>query len=333
MIASTLQSLAQKSREYNSYMKTEEATKTVLVLPFIQALGWDIFNPKELIPEMVIDKRKGDKIDYTIMLNDKPAILIECKQCGANLSLYYGQIRNYFYMSEARLGILTNGIIYQFYTDLDRDNVMDDKPFFEFNLLNMSNSDVEYLTHFQKTKFSIDHFAELKTINTIKQVAQREFNNPSREFVQLLCRSVSTFTVKEAAKYSAFVKIAINDIIGCAIPPPRQLEEKLINIKLQAFDIIKSILSKIVNPDEMAYNDNISHFSIRINSEKNIKKEWICRLYFNDNGKRNLVFKLDPNIPRVGTNNSKKLDSIKLKDIDDIRRYSDRIIMEAKKYI
>ncbi len=102
-------------------------------MPFIQTLGYDVFNPFEVMPEFTCDigTKKGEKIDYAIMKDGNPVILIECKHWNQELTLYDNQLLRYFHVSTAKFGILTNGIVYKFYTDLEHENKMDEKPFLE----------------------------------------------------------------------------------------------------------------------------------------------------------------------------------------------------------
>ncbi|WP_331474799.1 type I restriction endonuclease [Intestinibacter sp.] len=62
-------------------LTTEEATKTALIMPFFQLLDYDVFNPMEFVPEYVADigVKKGEKVDYAIIRNGKPVIIIEAK--------------------------------------------------------------------------------------------------------------------------------------------------------------------------------------------------------------------------------------------------------------
>ena len=97
---------------------TEEATKNAYVMPFIQMLGYDVFNPLEVVPEFTADVglKQGEKVDYAIMIGGSPAILIECKDCRNDLSISNaGQLFRYFHTTRAKFGILTNGIFYRFY--------------------------------------------------------------------------------------------------------------------------------------------------------------------------------------------------------------------------
>ena len=139
-----------------SHLDTEEATKNSLVLPFIQMLGYDIFDPTEVIPEFTADvgTKRGEKVDYALIQNNKPAILVECKTYRSVLNhAYVSQLFRYFTVTDARFGILTDGIAYHFFSDLDQQNVMDSKPFFEFNLLDFTESQVEELKQFTKSNF------------------------------------------------------------------------------------------------------------------------------------------------------------------------------------
>ncbi|GHU96731.1 hypothetical protein FACS1894156_8070 [Bacteroidia bacterium] len=132
----SLVQLAARIEKLKGNIATEEATKNALIMPFIQALGYDVFDPTEIVPEFTCDigTKKGEKIDYAIMQNGKPAVLIECKHWQQNLELHDNQLLRYFNVANAKFGILTNGITYRFYTDLEAPNKMDEKPFMEITL-------------------------------------------------------------------------------------------------------------------------------------------------------------------------------------------------------
>ena len=122
---------------------TEEATKNALVMPFIAALGYDVFNPTEVVPEFTADvgNKSGEKVDYAILLDGQPIILLECKLASTTLdNAHLNQLIRYFSTTPARIGVLTNGIVYRFYADLDRPNMMDTKSFLEFDLTNVDGA-------------------------------------------------------------------------------------------------------------------------------------------------------------------------------------------------
>ena len=131
-----IKQLGDRINKLKDQILTEEATKHAFVMPFLKALGYDVFNPSEVVPEFISDigLKKGEKIDYAIMLNGTPAILVECKHWTQNLNLHDGQLLRYFHVSKAKFGMLTNGIIYRFYSDLVSENKMDEKPFFNSSI-------------------------------------------------------------------------------------------------------------------------------------------------------------------------------------------------------
>ena len=179
------------------HLLTEEASKAALVLPFIQMLGYEIFDPTEVVPEFIADvgDKKGEKVDYALVMDGKPIILIEAKKYGSNLDkAEISQLFRYFHSTAARFGILTDGIVYRFFSDLDQPNVMDTMPFFEFNMLDFTDGQVEQLKRFTKTAFDlaniVDAARELKYVKEIKRVLAEELREPSADFVSLISKRI-----------------------------------------------------------------------------------------------------------------------------------------------
>ncbi len=124
------------------HLQTEEATKIALIMPFIKALGYNVFDPTEVVPEYTADFgiKKGARVDYAIMKDGKPIILFECKSADVNLDdMHTAQLAGYFAATDARFAVLTNGVIYRFHSDLDKSNKMDLKPFLEIDMLELDN--------------------------------------------------------------------------------------------------------------------------------------------------------------------------------------------------
>ena len=176
------------------HLNTEEATKTALVMPFIQLLGYNIFDPTEVVPEYIADfgNKKGEKVDYALMLNGMPVVLIEAKKYGANLKVEQeSQLFRYFSTNPSvRFGILTDGIVYRFYSDLDDSGSMDKRPFFKFNMLDITDLQVGQLEQFRKGNFdpekTVESARELKYTNEIKRVLTEEMEKPCGDFVRLI---------------------------------------------------------------------------------------------------------------------------------------------------
>ena len=109
-----LKEIAQKVETSRSQIQNEQATKTAFIMPFLQAWGYDVFNPMEVHPEYSADLTglKGEKVDYAICLDNQPIILMECKSCHQNLEhpKHSSQLHRYFNATGANFGVLTNGI-------------------------------------------------------------------------------------------------------------------------------------------------------------------------------------------------------------------------------
>lgn len=153
-----LRQFSSRVEKIKGVITTEEATKNSLILPFFQLLGYDVFNPLEFVPEYTADvgTKKGEKVDYAIVINDEPVILVEAKWCGEPLDKHDSQLFRYFGTTSAKFGILTNGVIYKFYTDLNEPNKMDLDPFLVFNVLDIQDNIVSEVKRFAKATLDID---------------------------------------------------------------------------------------------------------------------------------------------------------------------------------
>ncbi len=313
-------------------IQTEEATKTALIMPFFQLLGYDIFNPVEFVPEYVTDVgiKKGEKIDYAIFINGELSILLEAKSINEDLDKHGSQLFRYFATSAARFGILTNGIKYKFYTDLDTPNKMDEKPFLEFSLLDIKDTLIPEIKKFERNNFDSENIlnsaAELKYTQEIKKALYQEFMNPSDDFTRFILKDVYTGvkTQNVIDRFRETTKMAFNQLINdilnerfkaviggqsqaaanIDISPKATDEEdkpKIITTleELEAFAIIKAILKDTVNPSRLFYRDTESYLGILLDDNK---LKWICRinigksqinLYIPDNNKKSVRFPID----------------------------------------
>lgn len=306
----TIKQISERIEKLKENIETEEATKNAFIMPFINALGYDVFNPLEVIPEMVCDigTKKGEKIDYAIMKDNEPIILIECKHWKQNLNLHDNQLLRYFGVSKAKFGLLTNGIIYRFYTDLKQPNVMDDKPFLEVDLTDIKENQIEELKKFHKSYFDVDSIinsaSELKYTSELKSIIKEEFTNPSVELVKLLASRVYDGSMRQTIieQFTPLVKRSlashVNDIISerlkgalsaneeAANEEQQAPEEQIVEVEkisttdeeLESYQIVKAILRKVVEPSRITYRDTQTYFAILL--DDNVRKT-ICRMYFN----------------------------------------------------
>lgn len=309
---------SKRTEKIKDELITEEATKNALIMPFFQLLGYDVFNPYEFVPEFVADvcSKKGEKVDYAIYLDEKPTILIEAKGVNDLLENHDAQLYRYFTATEAKFAILTNGIIYKFFTDLESKNRMDSRPFFEFNLLNIDENKIPELKKFCKSEFDINMISntasELKYTSLVKEYLNKELQSPSDDFVRFIINNfyqgVKTQNVIDEFKpivkksFIQFVTDKMNEKFKTLIEKSedqdvhhtdhQDLEEddaktqeepksKIFTSmeELVSFDIIRGLLSEVVDKEDITYKDTESYFGILYKSNT---RKWICRLYFNN---------------------------------------------------
>jgi len=210
----TILKLSEKVGKNKDACATEEATKTSLILPFIKALGFNIEDPHEVVPEYICNKmgNKSERVDYAILKESNPIILIECKHCKEDLSLeHVGHMKRYYQMASSKFGILTNGVNYKFFTDLDETNKMDEKPFLDINMLDLQVNQIEMLNKFQKSNFNVEEILEsakkLKYTNKLKKIIAKEFETPSPDFVRHFTRQIYTETNITAGVLEYFTEL------------------------------------------------------------------------------------------------------------------------------
>ena len=197
-IADKVQEIAAKVRAQKANIATEEGTKNAFVMPFISSvLGYDVFNPSEVIPEFIADVgiKKGEKIDYALVCNGEVQILIEVKKVSEPLNVQYAsQLFRYFSATKARVAILTNGEKYEFYTDLDAPNVMDTKPFLVLDLKTIDETLLPEVAKLTKETFDLDSVmnaaGELKYVGQMKRLLAAEFKEPSSDFLRLFATQI-----------------------------------------------------------------------------------------------------------------------------------------------
>lgn len=335
-------------------ISTEEATKNAFIMPFIQALGYDVFNPLEVVPEYVTDigTKKGEKIDYAIFKDNNPTILIECKHWAQGLHLHDGQLLRYFHVSKAKFGILTNGINYRFYTDLMEPNKMDEKPFLEFNIHEIKDNQVDELKKFHKSYFDAESItntaSELKYTNELKHLIQQELVNPTPDFVKHFARQVypSVVTAKVLEQFTNLTKKSIQQHISDIITErlktalnkedeeaakeqeALQAEADLLKAEatkvvtteeeMEGFLIVKTILRQKIAPARISFRDAQSYFVILLDDNN---RKTICRLYLN--GVKKYFVTLD---------DQKKEIKNEISSIDDIFKYSEMLLTIVEAY-
>lgn len=328
-------------------IKTEEATKTSLVLPFLRILGYDVFDPFEVHPEFVADIgiKKGEKVDYAILREEKPVILIECKHYADGLDPHNSQLFRYFHTTDAKFGLLTNGVEYRFYTDLVTVNKMDDKPFFEFKISDIKDAEIQELKKFHKSVFDLDNIStaasDLKFSNELSILINAEMQQPTDEFVRYFAKQVypSMVTAKVLEQFVPLVKRVFTHIVNDQIaerlksalkketevgeqeaPQPIEPTSAIITTQdeIDGFLIVKSILRKNIEVGRVFMRDNQSYCGILLDDNN---RKPICRFYFTTNRLRLGLFDSD-----------KKETKVDINHLDDIYNHAEELSETVANY-
>ncbi len=305
-----LKALAAKVPALCDLLQTEEATKNALVMPFLRILGYDIFDPTEVVPEFIADVgiKKGEKVDYAIKKDGRIIMLIEVKHCGGDLSIKHAsQLFRYFTVTEARIGVLANGVVYRFFTDLEAQNKMDEKPFLEVDMLDLNDTVVAELKKLSKPVFNLDELmtaaGELKYTREIKKLIAEQMETPSDEFVRMLASKVfnGPLTPNRREYFAGIVKRSflqlvndrINERLKSAMSGGGELQltdaetaeaaqaaQELVTTpeELAGYHMIKSLLRDVVDPERVVYRDTLSYMGILLDDNN---RKPLARLHFN----------------------------------------------------
>lgn len=326
--------LSEKISLLIDHLETEEATKNALIMPFIAALGYDVFNPQEVVPEFTADigTKKGEKVDYAIMQDNEVIILIECKKSKSDLSeANISQLFRYFSVTKARIAILTNGVRYRFFSDLEEPNKMDEKPFLELDMLNIRDNLLDEVRKLGKENFDLDRMLstanELKYTSEIKKLMNGQLETPDEEFTRFFFKWTNPgahFTASAKEQFTKFVQKAFHQFISERVSDRLRsaLEKEDDKIsetneeevteeakpsgvetteeELEGFQIVRAILVQKVAAERIVYRDTKSYFGILLDDNN---RKPLCRLHFNTGQKYLGIIGADKQETRVPIEN------------------------------
>lgn len=342
-----------------SVLETEEATKNALIMPFIAALGYDVFNPLEVVPEFTADvgTKRGEKVDYAIKRENEVIMLIEAKKATASLAQEHAsQLYRYFSVTHARIGVLTNGLVYRFYSDLEETNKMDDRPFLELDLRDPKEDLIRQLAKMTKDGFDLEDMlssaADLKYIRAIRLALERQFEEPDFDFVKLFFAKVNPngrFTQSSQEQFRGLVKQTLLQVVkdrvaerlrtalateggGDSATEASDVEESEVagdeasekpgiettEDELEGYRIVKAIVCAVLPGERVAYRDAKSYFSVLADDNN---RRLICRLHLN--GKKKYLGLVT---------DAKDEQKVELQTLEDIYRYSDQLRRTAERF-
>ena len=344
-----LTALGARAAEQGAHLQTEEATKNALVMPFINALGYNVFDPLEVVPEFTADVgiKRGEKVDYAVMREGRPILLVEAKAITVDLDrAVMSQLFRYFSVTDAKVALSTNGIRYHFFSNLDTPNRMDQEPFLELDLADLRSNVVERLQHLTKDDFDEDRLletaGELKYRGQVKKWLAKQLADPGDELVRLVASQVASGRLTKAVRelfgritreaFSELVKDRVRDRLRAALSragsedvagaasldegaEASDSEESEINTtaeELQGFYIVKGVLRRIVAADRVAHRDVRSYFGILLDDNN---RKPLARLHFN--GRQKFLGLFD--------NPDKKEERVALSSLDEIYDYAERL--------
>jgi hypothetical protein len=340
--------LAERIREHSETIQTEEAVKTSVVLPFLRALGYDVFNPAEVVPEFTADTygRRGEKVDYAIQRDGEIKLLVECKGLSTQLSdKHLGQLFRYFSVTKTRFALLTNGREYRFFSDLEAPNKMDQKPFFVFDILDYSSSALAELAKFSKQDFDVESILadaeRLKYISAVKRLLASWMDAPPDGLVRLIASEVhdgrASSSVREMLSgviQSAFREI-LRDRMRTRLSPvledhepvdegealneydARKDEIETTQEEIEGFLMIKAMLRGEVEVGRIAMRDAKSYCAVLLDDNN---RKPLARLHFNRKQKY------------IGLFDTDKEDRVAISSLDDMLDMAERVVATAKKY-
>ncbi|MBT2771856.1 type I restriction enzyme HsdR N-terminal domain-containing protein [Halomonas sp. ISL-60] len=328
-ITQKIAALASRAKEQIDHIVNEEATKNAMVMPFIQSLGYDVFNPTEVLPEFTADVglKKGEKVDYAIKNEGVLSILIECKPRTTDLAnAQFSQLYRYFNCTEAKFAILTNGIEYRFYSDLDDANKLDTRPFFTFRLTDYNERDIEELKKFAKPVFNVDTILStanrLKYTNLAKASFSKLMKEPPRDFIKFIAQDffdgrmtqqvLDEFTpiIRDAMaqhikeQVSQRLKLALATTSGeessTVVAQPGQdntevalkPEDEIVTTQeeIDGYNMVRAIVASAVAPERVYMRDAKSYCAILLDDNN---RKPICRLHFNSKTLKRLEIRQD----------------------------------------
>lgn len=312
-------------------LRSEQDTKRVLIVPFMEALGYDTRNPAEFLSE-VSAPGGGGRVDYAVMKDGNPAIIMECKQASkARLLDERGQLQRYFNATKCDVAILTNGIQYQFFSDLDRPGVMDSEPFLVVDLSVLGDEDfgnpgapaINALAAFTKAEFSSDSVRaaamEMKQKGLIRTYLEQQFNGAELDpqFAELLARKALIRGNLTPAVKENLTRLSLEVIseFKAALSKPAGASRQYTTTsdEVEGYYIVKNILWNDVDTDRVVMRDAQTYCTIRLDDD-NRNRRTICRLRFNS-----------PDRKSIGLFDTGTEDLIRIDALGEINQYADRL--------
>lgn len=317
--ADRVENFTTRVKNRSDQIATEEAAKSALVMPFLQTLGYDVFDPCVVIPEFTADvaDKRGEKVDYAIIKDGQPIMLIECKALGDALDKKAtAQLERYFQCTDARVGVLTDGVRYKFFSNLDRVERMDQRPFMDIDFNQFDKNLLEDLRKLTNDKFDVDTALSaaqnLKYTREIKKIFAAELEDPTDNFIRhfasqvysghLRANVIESFKERVVTAIEGHITDVINGRLQSAMVGgnksatlPKEVTTQVVEPEtastennddgivttqeeIDGFLIVKAILSQVIAPERIIMRDKKSYCGVLLDDNN---RKPLCRLHFN----------------------------------------------------
>ena len=319
-------------------VNTEEATKMSFIMPFFQILGYDVFNSRLFVPEYdKYARTTGSRVDYAIINNGDPLIIVEAKESKRDLKEHIAQLEQYYNDIKPAIGILTNGIHYWFFCDLATPNKMDSEPYYKLDMLNLRPSDTNMLVSlcFNNELSCImlkTSAQQYRCASLVRKRLEAQLKQTSDAFVSYAIDGniPGKKTKQTIEQYRSIVQQSLKEFIrDHAAPQANAIGQKKLNMKTlpeeyEAFGMVKAILANVVNMDRITMIDKPSYCIISLDGKA--KKLWICHLQL-ERHKWIRIHEFDPKMSSLIYKN------YPINTVDDIYLYKDKLIQSVKKML
>lgn len=311
-----------------SHCATEETTKQALILPLLNILDFNPFDPQKVKAEYGANLpgvKANERVDYALYSDGHPVMFIEAKSINEKLTNHAGQLARYFNSTPGvSIAAITNGREWRFYTDLKLPNVMDENPFLKVNFDTLSDSDMEQLSQFRYGCFRPDQlrtFAKERVYQELfQEVIESCLRDVDQDFVRFIANRANLgtmLTAKLLESMSPLVKQAVADAISKMVvtglsapqaqPAPVSVavpvndvskdyavdpnNPKIITTaaEMKLLSILKDMLSGVVCPNEVIAKDTESYYTVLYQGKVN---RWIVR-YVGDRAKPLAYFPIE----------------------------------------
>ncbi len=317
-------------KNVREHCTTEETTKQALILPFLDILGFNAYDPQKVKAEYGADfpgVKVGERVDYALFCQGVPVMFIEAKGCKEKMDNHCPQLSRYFNSTpEVTISAITNGIEWRFFTDLNEKNIMDSTPFLRIMMDDIKDSDAEQLFRFRHDKFKPEALRTLAEesvyISAFVKVVSTSLREVDHEFVryvagranigrQLNQRFIETITplVRQAVERSVSEMVVSGLSSRTSIPelesPADVTDNNVIDERADIVDaenpnivttynerILFEKICSIIGPAyELQAKDTESYYSILFQGKTN---RWHLR-YYDKKTRSNIQLPIDIN--------------------------------------